>query len=145
MRPAKCPNCGSSQFLRAGPDRWECAYCGTQFVEEREAVTPDEPPLVYRVPVRRRRMSLAAWSIIASVVGLFSVPLLGPIVGLYLGYRALAEARSGGQEQEGLARAAVILGWVVLAASVLPFCFLGGSWVEGLCSSLTESLFKLQW
>ncbi len=142
MKPARCPNCGSSQFLRVGPDRWECAYCGSQFIEEQEVAAPPEPPPVYRAPVYRMRMSLTAWSIIATVLGSSFVPVLGAALGLYLGYRALAKARAGGQEQESLAKVAIVLGWIFLAAGVLSLCLWGGTWAWGLCASLTESLFN---
>jgi hypothetical protein len=65
--------------------------------------------------------SMAIISLIASIAGLFILPLAGSIVGIIVGNMAKKEIlESGGMKTgEGLAQAGVIIGWVGLGLWVL--------------------------
>ena len=69
-------------------------------------------------------MDPAVLSIIATFFGSMIVPFGGPILGLYLGYKALKDARAGGtgKTSEGLAKAAVVIGWSFVAFQVFFVC-----------------------
>ncbi len=62
---------------------------------------------------------------ILSLLGLFQVlPLLGTIAGLVMGYSARSDIRNSGGRLggEGLAQAAIILGWIGVALYILSLC-----------------------
>jgi DNA-directed RNA polymerase subunit RPC12/RpoP len=163
----ECPNCGGTDFKDIAPSRHRCVYCGT-VLASRE---PEESSDLVRCPycghenVRGARYcnqcgkTLTNWltaffktsdpgliSILVTLVGSFFLPfpLVSPVVGLVLGYRALKSAREGGGNSEKLARAAVITGWMVLVCTVLPLCFMvGGSGVQvtySTCDGLSRGL-----
>jgi uncharacterized membrane protein len=163
----ECPNCGSTDFAQLTQNRRRCAYCGT-ILTSRE-VKPEivrcarcgfdnergdcycnncGGSLVSWAPAAKakKRMDPALLSIIVSVVGSFFIFMAGPIVGLVLGYRALREARAsgGGDKLEGRAKAAVVVGWFVLASTVLPFCLSammpGVQWGCSACQGFFEEL-----
>ena len=161
----ECPNCGSTDFCDIGPHKHRCAYCGTVLtVRDR---TPDRvrcprcgsdnarsdryckqcgAALARTLPVDLTRADPALVSIIATVVGSLFMPLLGGVLGLILGYRALKQARAGGGESgsEKLAKTAVVVGWIGVAFTVLPLCAIVGiSGVQlgySLCNGLFEAL-----
>jgi hypothetical protein len=160
-----CPNCGSTDFDEIGPHKHRCAYCGT-VLRTRER-TPDRvrcprcgsdntrgdryckqcgAALARAMPIGLTRIDPALLSIIATVMGLLFIPLLGGVLGLILGYRALRQARAGGgaSGSEELARAAVVVGWIGVAFTVLPLCAIVGiSGVQlgySLCNGLFEAL-----
>jgi len=140
----ECPNCGGSDFIEIGPHKQQCAYCGTVVTTpaEAERTTVKCPhcgfenergdalcrncgqPLVVWSPSPRKKLDLALASLIVTVVStvFIPVPVVGPAVGLYLGYKALRKARAGGgQSSEKLAQVAIVAAWV---AMLLPVCAL---------------------
>ncbi len=163
-----CPNCGSTSFARIAPHEYECTYCGTMLMLPEDETKPERVvcphcgglnergdrycnncgrPLRGWLLRKGKKIDPALLSIIVTVGGSLILPLGSAIVGLILGYKALKDARTGpGQEQrERLARAAVVIGWIVLASSVLPVCAFGGmSGVERICSlceAVPEEIF----
>lgn len=166
----ECPNCGGANFEDVAPGRHRCVYCGT-VLTSRE---PERPPDLVRCPycgyenARGARYCnqcgkrLPGWlnalfknadpgaiSLIVTLVGTFmlALPVVSPIIGLVLGYRALKSAREGGGNSERLARAAVITGWAVLAFTILPMCLmLAGSSVQvtyTTCDGLGRALLEM--
>ena len=93
-------------------------------------------------------MDPAVLSIVATFFGSMIVPLGGPILGLYLGYKALRDARAGdvGKRSESLARAAVVIGWAVVAMHFLAVCmvvFMPGVQMScSLCKDLLDGVSK---
>ena len=112
----ECPNCGGANFEDVAPGRHRCVYCGT-VLTSRE---PERPPDLVRCPycgyenARGARYCnqcgkrLPGWlnalfknadpgaiSLIVTLVGTFmlALPVVSPIIGLVLGYRALKSAR----------------------------------------------------
>ena len=168
----ECPNCGGSDFAEIAPRKHRCVYCGTVLTEpemvregaERPVVCPrcgfeNERGDLYcnncgralvdgLVRQERGKMDPAVLSIIATFFGSMIVPLGGPILGLYLGYKALREARAGdaGNRSEGLARAAVVIGWGVVAMHFLAVCMAlfmpGAHWGCSLCQELLDGVTK---
>jgi uncharacterized membrane protein/predicted RNA-binding Zn-ribbon protein involved in translation (DUF1610 family) len=162
----ECPNCGGTDFAQLTQNRRKCAYCGTVLtLRETKPKVVRCPrcgfdnergdrycnncgrPLVSWSPVTKaKRMDPALLSIIVSVVGSLFIFLGGPAVGLVLGYRALREARAsgGGDRLERRAKAAVVVGWIVLASTVLPLCLSllmpGVQWGCSACQGLFEEL-----
>jgi hypothetical protein len=98
--------------------------------------------------MRLKEADPATISLVVTIVGtvLVPVPVLGAGLGLYLGYKALREARAGGWNSEKLARTAVIVGWIGLAYLVLPLCiwlgWLGCAGAASVCEGLWETLFN---
>jgi phage FluMu protein Com len=164
----KCPNCGSTNFVEIKPNKRRCEYCGS-------ILTPFEttPALVKcpRCGFQNERdarycnqcgMAINKWksressktdpaliSIIATIGGSFFVPIGGAILGLILAYKALKAARasSGRSGSEGLARAAVAIGWIALAISALPLCLfpmmIGGEIGHSLCGGASALPYML--
>ncbi len=88
---------------------------------------------------------VAIISMILSTLGLIGVlPILGSIVGLMLGYSARQEieASQGAIGGQGLAQAAIILGWVSIGMAVLLLCLImaGVAAIPGiaLCAGLSD-------
>lgn len=99
-------------------------------------------------PVAAPTSGLAIASLVFSILGLVQVlPLIGPVIGIILGYMAkgtIAESRGtiGG---DGLAKGGIIVGWIavglyliagcliLLFAVILPMVGLGGL---SLCAGL---------
>jgi hypothetical protein len=91
--------------------------------------------------------SMAIISLIASIAGLFILPLAGSIVGIIVGNMAKKEIlESGGMKTgDGLAQAGVIIGWVGLALwglGILAGIFFGiiiplGCVLPAMCVSAT--------
>ena len=90
------------------------------------------------------KIDLAVISLIATFFGSMFIPLVGPVAGLILGYRALRDARAGGEKKgsEKLARVAIGAGWIVIATSVLPVCLFPGMVGIQWCS-ICEGLFEM--
>ena len=61
----------------------------------------------------------ALGSILVTVIGSAFVPIAAPIVGLVMAYKARREARARGEVSK-LSGAAVLIGWLGLAATVFP-------------------------
>lgn len=139
----ECPNCGSSDFVEIASNKHQCVYCGTILTSGEAKPDLVKCPrcgfenergdhycnncgkvLVSWVPDEIKKMDLAVISIIATVAGLFIIPVGGAILGLFVGYKALRQARAsgGGRDSEKRARTAIIVGWVGLALGVLPLC-----------------------
>jgi rubredoxin/uncharacterized membrane protein len=163
----ECPNCGGTDFAQLTQSRRRCAYCGTVLTSREvklEVVRCTRcgfdnergdrycnncgGSLVRWVPTTKpkKRMDPALVSILVSVVGSLFIFMGGPILGLVLGYRALREARvgGGGDRPERRAKTAVVVGWIVLASTVLPFCLSammpGVEWGCSACQGFFEEL-----
>jgi hypothetical protein len=127
----QCPRCGSS--TERG-NRY-CNTCGQALVSG--APQGDWKP----------GTDPASISIIASIVGAFFIPGVGPILGLALGYKALKDARDGGKgpKSHKRARTAIVVGWVAVFLGALPICIAVGTsgvqWGYSLCESLFDGLF----
>lgn len=139
----ECPNCGGSDFIEIGLHKQRCSYCGTVVTlpAEAERTTVKCPhcgfenergdlycnscgkPLVVWSPPPSKKRDPAVISLIVTIVStlFIPIPIAGPGLGLYLGYKALKEARSDGWKQgsEKLAQTAIAVGWVAL---LLPVC-----------------------
>ena len=170
----ECPNCGSADLVEIEQNKYQCTYCGT-VLATREA-KPDLvkcphcgfdnehgdrycnncgralvswAPVVLIKSAGSKKMDPATLSIIVSVVGSFFIPFGGPIVGLILGYKALKDARDGGggEESEKRAKTAIVVGWAVVAFSMLPLCLTmgmpGARWGCSLCEELFDKLFNV--
>ena len=159
----ECPNCGSTDFSEIGPHKHRCAYCGTVLTSRER--TPDlvrcprcgsdnargdryckqcGAALARTTPIDLTRTDPALVSIIVTVVGALFMPLLGGVLGLVLGYRALRQARAGngGSRSEKLAKAAVVVGWIGVAFTVLPLCAIVGISGVQLGYSICNGLFE---
>ena len=139
----ECPNCGGSDFIEIGPHKQRCAYCGTVVTlpAEAERATVECPhcgaenerdaalchncgrPLAAWPQSTRQERDPALVSLLVTAATTFfvPVPVIGPAAGLYLGYKALKKARSGGPGSEKLAQVAIAAAWVAL---LLPVCAL---------------------
>jgi predicted RNA-binding Zn-ribbon protein involved in translation (DUF1610 family) len=158
----ECPNCGSTEFVEITPHKHRCAYCGTVLTSRERAPDLVRCPrcgsdnargdryckqcgaALYRAtPIDFTRTDPALVSIIATVMGSLFMPLLGGVLGLVLGYRALRQARAGGggSGSEKLAKAAVVVGWIGVAFTVLPLCMMVGVSGAQLGYSICEGLF----
>jgi hypothetical protein len=122
----RCPRCKFDN----DPDALYCKQCGLAISKWTSAEKP--------------KTDLAIISIIATIVGSLFVPIGGAVLGLILGYKARDQARAsdGKISSEQTARIAIVLGWVVLAMSVLPLCMLpllfGGELGFSLCGALPQ-------
>jgi hypothetical protein len=162
----ECPNCGGSDFVEITPHKHRCAYCGTVLTVHEPKAEPDTVtcPRCGSENERNARycgncgktlgwtlalgkIDPAIISIIVTVVGSSFLPIGAAILGLILGYRTLRETRAGVEGNEKLAKAAVVVGWIGLAYTALPFCVvLGGIWVEivsGIIDGLVDILSQL--
>ncbi|HEX5693471.1 MAG TPA: DUF4190 domain-containing protein [Arenimonas sp.] len=80
----------------------------------------------------RQTSALAITSLVSGLLGWTFLPLVGSLVAIVTGHMARAEIRRGnGQvDGDGLAVAGLVLGWLVVAISVLTILvfvvFLGG-------------------
>jgi hypothetical protein len=74
---------------------------------------------------------MAVASLIMGILGWTVLPLLGSILAIVFGYSARNEIRQrpGELEGEGMAVAGLVLGWLMVGASILLLC-LGGA---GIC------------
>jgi uncharacterized membrane protein len=158
-----CPNCGSTDFGEIGPHKHRCAYCGTVLTSHERTPDPVRCPrcgsdnargdryckqcgaaLARALPIDLTRTDPALVSIVATVMGSLFIPLLGGVLGLILGYRALRQARAGGgaSGSEKLAKAAVVVGWIGVASTVLPLCAIVGISGVQLGYSICDGLFE---
>lgn len=82
--------------------------------------------------VPRQTSALAITSLVSGLLGWTFLPLVGSLVAIITGHMARAEIqRSNGQvDGDGLAIAGLVLGWLVIAVSVLTILafifFFGG-------------------
>ena len=70
-------------------------------------------------PMAAKTNTMAIVSLISSILGFTAVPVLGSIVGVITGHLSLRQIRETGENGAGLAKAGLIIGYVVLALSVL--------------------------
>lgn len=70
-------------------------------------------------PVAQKTNTMAIVSLISSILGFTAVPFLGSIVGIITGHMALRQIRDTGEGGTGLAKAGLIIGYVVVALTVL--------------------------
>jgi hypothetical protein len=105
-----CPQCG--QPLPQEPKF--CPSCGRRLWGE-------------AAKYASRLEGYALASIVCAVAGLFALPVVGPILGIVFGKKALANIDDDPTlEGAGLAQAGVIVGWVGLIVSlVVVVLFLG--------------------
>ena len=169
----ECPNCGGSDFAEIAPRKHRCVYCGTVLTEpevvrdgaERTVVCPrcgfeNERGDLYcnncgralvdgLVRQERGKMDPAVLSILATIVGSMIIPFGGPILGLYLGYKALKDARAGGagKRSESLAKAALVIGWGVVAFQFFFVCMAlfmpSAQWGCSLCQELFDKVTQV--
>jgi hypothetical protein len=81
---------------------------------------PYPPPGIGGYQVRVKTNGLAIASLICAVAGYFTLGI-GAIVGVVLGYRARHQIRNSGgaEEGEGLAKAGIIVGYVLIGLYLL--------------------------
>ncbi len=83
------------------------------------------------VPVRQTN-SLAVVSLVAGILGWTLLPFLGSVVAIICGHMARGEIRrsQGMQEGDGMAIAGLVMGYLVVAITILTviaiFLFFGG-------------------
>lgn len=70
-------------------------------------------------PMAAKTNTMAIVSLISSILGFTAVPVLGSIVGVITGHLSLRQIRETGENGSGLAKAGLIIGYVVLALTVL--------------------------
>ncbi len=75
----------------------------------------------YAMPARTN--TLAIVSLIASIVGVFVLPVIGQIVGIVTGHMSLSQIKARAEKGRGLAIAGLIVGYVTLALGVLLLVF----------------------
>ncbi len=101
---------------------------------------PPPPPPPQYPPPAPQTSSTALIGLIASILGFFMLPVVGSIVGIVAGNSARNEIRNrpGQLTGEGMAQAAVILGWIGLVLAVGGVClgllFFGGALGIGACA-----------
>jgi hypothetical protein len=76
----------------------------------------------YPLPGRKTN-GLAIASLVCSLAG-FVIGISAP-VGAILGHMALRQVRQTGEEGEGLAKAGIIIGWILTGLIVLGCCIAG--------------------
>jgi|YNPNPStandDraft_1061719.scaffolds.fasta_scaffold01322_15 hypothetical protein len=79
----------------------------------------------YAYPPARPTSGMAIASLVLSLLGLVQVvPVLGPILGLIFGYKAMNDIRQsqGMLGGEGMAKAGIIIGWITLGLLLLSGC-----------------------
>lgn len=133
-----CPQCGGTMEVRyvgiLRDKRLVCHYCRTEIdlpddeivAEVAPAVIPS-PPYFQTVQTAKDN-KLAAFSLIAGIAGLINfAPLLGSIVAIVTGYKALRRVREQPQfyTGEAMARVGIILGYAGLAITMLFCCLYG--------------------
>jgi Domain of unknown function (DUF4190) len=75
-------------------------------------------------PVQARKTNgLAVASLVCSLAG-FVIGVSAP-VGAVLGHMALRQIRQTGEDGEGLAKAGIIIGWIITGLIVLGCCIAG--------------------
>lgn len=145
----RCPNCASTDFEQVDVARYRCTYCGACLSTSSQPPPPPPlpreaaPPPVKcprcghenafgdqfcnncgRVLVGKvtgsSKLDPAVISVIVSLVGNAIFPVIGAVIGLFLGYRALKEATT--PEMEKRARLAIGLGLLILALSIVMMC-----------------------
>jgi DNA-directed RNA polymerase subunit RPC12/RpoP len=159
----KCPNCGGNDFAEIASNKYRCAYCGSMLrVREVKPASVDCPHCGFKNEREARYcnqcgQTLVSWrlypgrrdpaitSILVTVIGAFVVPLISTFAGLYLGYKALAEARANWDSNaEKTAKLAVMIGWLFIGFSVLPVCLaFGGTGAQAMCVFMNEMLQNL--
>ena len=70
-------------------------------------------------PAAQKTNTMAIVSLISSILGFTAVPFLGSIVGVITGHMALRQIRDTGEGGSGLAKVGLIIGYVVIALTVL--------------------------
>lgn len=75
-------------------------------------------------PAQTQTSGKAIASLVCSIVGFFTCPLVLHIIGLVLGNAALKEIRAAPDrlDGEGLAKTGVILAWIGIGLAVLGLC-----------------------
>ena len=84
---------------------------------------PPRPPVVdYAAPLQTSGMAIA--SLVMGIVGWTLLPLVGSILAIVFGYAARRDIRSRPDELtgEGMAIAGLVLGWLMVALSVIGLC-----------------------
>ncbi len=145
----RCPNCASTDFEQVDVTKYRCTYCGACLSTPPPPSLPLSPPheaapppvkcprcghenetgdqfcnncgriLVGKV-TGSSKLDPAAISVIATLVGNAIFPVIGAAIGLFLGYRALKEAKTPKMEKR--ARLAIGLGLLILALSIVMMC-----------------------
>jgi hypothetical protein len=158
----KCPNCGGADFTEIVPGRYRCAYCGSILgVREVKPPAVDCPHCRFKNERGDRYCHncgkpLTSWaleqggvrdpavvSILVTVVGSLFLSVIGPIVGFFLGYKALAQARSIGDVRgEKLARTAVTIAWAFIAFNGLSLCLSVGVFGLQAVSALIAEILQ---
>lgn len=75
----------------------------------------------YAMPVRTNTLGIV--SLIASIVGVFVLPVIGQIVGIVTGHMSLSQIKARAEKGRGLAVAGLIVGYITLALGVLLLVF----------------------
>ena len=94
--------------------------------------SPAPAPAPAPVPAGRQTSPLAIVSLVAGLLGWTLLPWLGSLAAVVCGHMARAEIRrsAGAMDGDGLAIAGLILGWTVIALSLLALLavifFFGG-------------------
>lgn len=84
---------------------------------------PYGAPAYTPYPAPPKTNTLAIVSLIASLAGIFIVPLIGSIAGVITGHISLGQIKRNGENGRGLALAGTIVGWVGTAFAVLGIIF----------------------
>jgi hypothetical protein len=120
---------------------------GTQEAGLWEAMEPVPPPVPQRppavtggrtvqgLPSAPPTSGLAIASLVLGIGGLTVLPLLGSVAAIILGYMARQDIRRrpGQVSGDGLAVAGIVMGWIVVGASILVFVLSLLGVVASLC------------
>jgi hypothetical protein len=127
MDPVQYPQSPYSQQPYPPPYEQPPAYDQPPGYDQASAYSYPPPNAYqgYAGPMPPKTSGMAIASLVLSLLGLFPLYLIGPILGVIFGHMALGDIkRSGGAvEGQGLAIAGLVAGYVMLGFSLLVACF----------------------
>ena len=94
-----------------------CGHCGKELSAQAYSC-PDCGHPQRAHPGATRSNSNAILALVLSIVGIFTCPIAS-IAGIIIGDKAKKEIAETGEQGEGMAQAAVVIGWVIIGLWVL--------------------------
>lgn len=95
-------------------------------------------------PPAPKTNAMAVVSLVASLCGIFIVPLVGSVVGIIFGHIAKSQLKTNGENGDGMATAGLVLGYIFAGLYALGCCgygiFVAGMFgIAGAASSSSSS------